>query len=175
MLLDALAARPGYGMLDCWWGEWGAAVERTAAPAPRSFANADSSRASSTFVPPGAYDDIEGWLPVNDMRALPSEHLGRPGAFRRGPIGALAKGGSGEDVRPANRDWLGPRFGEFVEWVRHNVVLPATPRHGGVVRGDLPAFGAGRGHVIAAAARIFPELRRSVRTMSSDLEELIKI
>jgi len=74
--------------------------------------------------------------------------------------------------------WLGSGdSAEFVEWVRHNVVLPADAAPWrAVVRGDLPPLGQDERHVIAAAGPEF--FRAAVEAFdqsSSDLEQLIKI
>jgi glutamyl-tRNA synthetase len=74
--------------------------------------------------------------------------------------------------------WLGSAdSAEFVELVRHNVVLPADAAPWrAVVRGDLPPLGEAERSVIAAAGpEFFAAAAAAFDQSSSDLKNLTKI
>jgi glutamyl/glutaminyl-tRNA synthetase len=74
--------------------------------------------------------------------------------------------------------WLGSDdSAEFIELVRHNVVLPADAAPWrAVVRGDLPPLGQDELTVIAAAGReFFAAAAAAFDQSSSDLKQLTKI
>jgi glutamyl/glutaminyl-tRNA synthetase len=128
----------------------------------------------------GHTSDIEGWLPVSDMPAhFRPEHLGRaPARFDETQLAHWQKEGVERMSAEQIGAWLGcGDSAEFVEWVRHNVVLPADAAPWrAVVRGDLPPLGQEERHVIAAAG---PEFFRAAAAAfdqaSSDLKQLTKI
>jgi nondiscriminating glutamyl-tRNA synthetase len=76
------------------------------------------------------------------------------------------------------RTWLGADdSADFVELVRHNVVLPADAAPWrAVVRADLPALGPAEQGIIDAAGReFFSAAAAAFEQSSGDLKELTKI
>jgi glutamyl/glutaminyl-tRNA synthetase len=107
----------------------------------------------------GHTTDVDGWLPAAQLPAhFRPEHLGRAAArFEESQLTHWQK----ETLRHMSTaevaDWLGlPDSAEFVELVRHNVVLPEDAQPWvSVVRGELPALGAEEQRVIAGAGPDF--------------------
>ena len=185
MVLDALGMRrPGYGHVGLLVGADGAPLSK------RHGSTSAQEFRERGFLPAailnhlfrlGHASDEDGWLaPGGHARSLPpGTSRPRAGAFRRVPIGALAEGDGGTACRPRkSATWLGADdSAEFVELVRHNVVLPAdaVPWRA-VVRGELPPLGQDEQSVIAAAGPgFFAAAAAAFDQSSSDLKQLTKI
>jgi glutamyl-tRNA synthetase len=115
----------------------------------------------------GHTSDQEGWLALDEMPAhFRIDHLGRaPARFDETQLGhwqkeALARASTEEITR-----WLGPvlpvsadatRLRDFVELVRHNVVLPGDAKPWvGVLFGDLPPLAEEERRVLVDAGQEF--------------------
>src|SRR5579863_10429742 len=163
MLLDALGMRrPHYGHVGLLVGADGAPLsKRHGSTSVREFRERGFLPAAllNHLFRLGHTSDVEGWLPMNDMPAhFRPEHLGRaPARFDEVQLAHWQK----EAVQRMSAAQIGAWLGsgdsaEFVEWVRHNVVLPADAAPWrAVVRGDLPPLGQDEQHVIAAAGPEF--------------------
>ncbi len=184
MLLDALGMRrPAYGHVGLLVGEDGAPLSKR-----HGSTSAQEFRARG-FLPAallnhlfrlGHASDIDGWLPAADMPAhFRPEHLGRaPARFDESQLAHWQK----ETVeRMSSADigaWLGAGdSADFVELVRHNVVLPADAAPWrAVVRGELPPLGKDERSVIAAAgSEFFAAATQAFDQSSSDLKQMTKI
>jgi glutamyl-tRNA synthetase len=184
MVLDALAMRrPGYGHVGLLVGADGAPLSKR-----HGSASAHEFRERG-FLPAavlnhlfrlGHASDVDGWLPMTDMAAhFRPEHLGRaPARFDESQLLHWQK--EAVERMPAAQigAWLGSGdSADFVELVRHNVVLPAdaVPWRA-VVRGDLPPLGPDEQRVIAAAGpEFFAAAAVAFDQSSSDLKQLTKI
>src|ERR1700692_848330 len=183
LLLDALGMRrPGYGHVGLLMGADGAPLSK------RHGSTSAQEFRERGFLPAailnhlfrlGHTSDIEGWLPVSDMPAhFRPEHLGRaPARFDEAQLAHWQK----ETVERMSAEqiatWLGSDdSAEFVELVRHNVVLPADAAPWrAVVRGDLPPLGQDEQSVIAAAGpEFFAAAAAAFDQSSSDLKLLTK-
>ena len=148
MLLDALEMRrPGYGHV----GLAGGRGRRAAVEAARQHQRAGISRTrllerrrAQSLVPPGSHRamSMAGCRRRTCRRISGREHLGRaPARFEESQLmhwqkETLAADVGGRDPRLAGRE----DSTEFVELVRHNVVLPADAAPWrAVVRGELAA------------------------------------
>jgi glutamyl-tRNA synthetase len=184
LLLDALGMRrPGYGHVGLLVGADGAPLSK------RHGSTSAAEFRERGFLPAailnhvfrlGHTSDVDGWLPVADMPAhFRPEHLGRaPARFDEVQLAHWQKEGvermSGAEIRA----WLGcGDSAEFVELVRHNVVLPADAASWrSVVHGDLPPLGKDEQHVIEAAGpEFFGAAAVAFGQSSSDLKQLAKI
>src|SRR5882724_2898886 len=163
LLLDALGMRrPGYGHVGLLVGADGAPLSK------RHGSTSAQEFRERGFLPAailnhlfhlGHTSDVDGWLPASDMPAhFRPEHLGRaPARLDEVQLAHWQK----EGVERMSAAQIGTWFGsgdsaEFVEWVRHKVVLPADAAPWrAVVRGDLPPLGKDERHVIAAAGPEF--------------------
>jgi len=128
----------------------------------------------------GHTGDVEGWLPVSDMPAhFRPEHLGRaPARFDESQLAHWQKETVERMSAAQIAAWLGSGDSpDFVELVRHNVVLPADAAPWrAVVRGDLPPLGQDERQVIAAAGpAFFTAAAEAFDQSSSDLKQLTKI
>ena len=184
MILDALGMRqPAYGHVGLLVGEDGAPLSKR-----HGSTSAQEFRARG-FLPEallnhlfrlGHASDHDGWLAPADLPAhFRPEHLGRaPARFDDAQLAHWQK----ETVErmPAAQigTWLGSGdSAEFIELVRHNVVLPAdaTPWRA-VVRGDLPPLGEAERSVVAAAGPgFFAAAAAAFERSSSDFKQLTKI
>ena len=103
----------------------------------------------------------------------------RAGALRGVAADALAEGDLAAHVgRPRSAPgWVGDGATEFVELVRHNVVLPADAAPWiAVVRGELPPLGAEERRIVAAAGpEFFRGGRRPSTSPARTLNALAKI
>ena len=184
MVLDALGLRrPGYGHVGLLVGEDGAPLSKR-----HGSTSAQEFRARG-FLPAallnhlfrlGHASDIDGWLPMSDMPAhFRPEHLGRaPARFDESQLAHWQKQGVERLSAAQFAAWLGSGdSAEFVELVRHNVVLPADAAlWRAVVRGDLPPLGRDEQSVIAAAGpEFFAAAAAAFDQSSSDLKHLTKI
>jgi glutamyl-tRNA synthetase len=184
LLLDALGLRrPGYGHVGLLVGADGAPLSK------RHGSTSVQEFRERGFLPAailnhlfrlGHTSDTEGWLPVTDMPAhFRPEHLGRaPARFDEVQLAHWQKEAVERMSAAQIGAWLGSGdSAEFVELVRHNVVLPAdaVPWRA-VVRGDLLPLGENERNVIAAAGReFFAAAAAAFDESSSDLKTLAKI
>ncbi len=163
MLLDALGLRrPDYGHVGLLVGSDGAPLSK------RHGSTSVQDFRERGFLPAallnhlfhlGHTGDVEGWLAPADMPAhFRPEHLGRaPGRFEEAQLLHWQK----ETLRhmPAAEvgEWLGLEgAADFVELVRHNVVLPADAAPWiEVVRGELAPPGPEEARIVAAAGPAF--------------------
>jgi glutamyl-tRNA synthetase len=184
LLLDALGMRrPGYGHVGLLVGADGAPLSK------RHGSTSAQEFRERGFLPAailnhlfrlGHTSDIEGWLPVSGMPAhFRPQHLGRaPARFDETQLVHWQKEAVGRMSAAEIRVWLGSGdSAEFVEWVRHNLVLPADAAPWrAVVRGDLPPLGKGEQHVIEAAGpEFFTAAAEAFGQSSSDFKQLTKI
>ncbi len=184
MILEALGMRhPSYGHVGLLVGEDGAPLSKR-----HGSTSAQEFRARG-FLPEallnhlfrlGHASDHDGWLAAADMPVhFRPEHLGRaPARFDEAQLAHWQK----ETVErmPAAQigTWLGSGdSAEFIELVRHNVVLPADAAPWrAVVRGDLPPLGEAERSVVAAAGPgFFAAAAAAFEQASSDFKQLTKI
>jgi glutamyl-tRNA synthetase len=184
MLLDALGLRrPGYGHVGLLVGTDGAPLsKRHGSTSVQEFRDRGFLPAAilNHLFHLGHASDIDGWLPVSDMPAhFRPEHLGRaPARFDESQLTHWQKETvermSGEQIAA----WLGSADSlDFVELVRHNVVLPADAipwRE--VVRGELPPLGRDEQSVISSAGPgFFAAAAGAFDRAPSDLKQMTKI
>ena len=184
MLLDALGMRrPGYGHIGLLVGADGAPLSK------RHGSTSAHEFRERGFLPAailnhlfrlGHASDVDGWLCETDMPAhFRPEHLGRaPARFDEPQLAHWQKLGVERMSTEQIRTWLASGdSSDFVELVRHNVVLPADAAPWrAVVRGDLPSLGAEEQHVIAAAGpAFFSAAVGAFDQSSSDLKQLTKL
>jgi glutamyl-tRNA synthetase len=184
MVLDALGLRrPGYGHVGLLVGADGAPLSK------RHGSTSVHEFRERGFLPAavlnhlfrlGHTSDIDGWLSVTDMPAhYRPEHLGRaPARFDESQLAHWQKETVERMSAAQIRIWLGTGdSADFVELVRHNVVLPADAAPWrAVVRGDLPPLGEDERSVIAAAGpEFFAAAVAAFDQSFSDLKQLTKI
>jgi glutamyl-tRNA synthetase len=184
MVLDALnLRRPGYGHIGLLVGADGAPLSKR-----HGSTSAHEFRARG-FLPAavlnhlfrlGHASDVDGWLPPAEMPAhFRPEHLGRaPARFDEPQLLHWQKQGMERMSTAQIQTWLGcDDPADFVELVRHNVVLPADAAEWrAVVRGDLPPLGHDALRIIAAAGReFFAAAVDAFAQSSSDLKQLTKL
>jgi len=184
MLLDALGLRrPGYGHVGLLAGEDGAPLsKRHGSTSAHEFRERGflSTAVLNQLFRLGHTPDIDGWLPASQMPAhFRPQHLGRaPARFDESQLQHWQKETLERMSATQIREWMGREDSlEFVELVRHNVVLPAdaVPWRA-VVRGDLAPLGAEEQRVIAAAGTAFFAAATDAYAEShSDLKELTRI
>jgi nondiscriminating glutamyl-tRNA synthetase len=184
MLLDALGMRrPGYGHVGLLVGEDGAPLSKR-----HGSTSAQEFRARG-FLPEavlnhlfrlGHASDHDGWLAAADLPAhFRPEHLGRaPARFDEAQLAHWQK----ETVERMSAAQIGTWLGsgdstDFIELVRHNVVLPADAAPWrAVVRGDLPPLGEAERSVVAAAGpEFFAAAAAAFERSASDFKQLTKI
>jgi nondiscriminating glutamyl-tRNA synthetase len=184
MLLDALKMRrPAYGHVGLLVGTDGAPLSK------RHGSTSVQEFRERGFLPAailnhlfrlGHASDIDGWLAADDMPAhFRPEHLGRaPARFDESQLIHWQK----ETVERMSAEqisaWLGAGDApEFVELVRHNIVLPEDAiKWRAVVRGDLPPLGENEQRVIKAAGPgFFAAAAAAFDQSSSNLDALTKI
>jgi glutamyl-tRNA synthetase len=163
MLLEALGMRcPSYGHVGLLVGEDGAPLsKRHGSASAHEFRERGflSIAVLNHLFRLGHASDVDGWLPAADMPAhFRPEHLGRaPARFEESQLMHWQKE-SVERMSAADiRAWLAADDSmQFIELVRHNVVLPADAiSWRAVVQGELPPLGAEERRVIAAAGPDF--------------------
>src|SRR6202166_3330241 len=159
MLLDALRMRrPGYGHVGLLVGEDGAPLsKRHGSTSAKEFRDRGFLPAAilNQLFRLGHAGDPDGWLAPAEMPAhFRPQHLGRaPARFDESQLLHWQKETLERMSTAEIRAWLGADDSmEFVDLVRHNVVLPADAAPWrAVVRGDLAPLGAAERQVIAAA------------------------
>jgi glutamyl-tRNA synthetase len=184
LLLDALLLRrPGYGHVGLLVGEDGAPLsKRHGSTSVQEFRERGFLRAAllNHLFRLGHAGDSDDWLSPEAMpRHFRPEHLGRAAArFEESQLMHWQK----ETLRHMSADEVGAWLGlqdspEFVELIRHNVVLPADAAPWvAVVRGELPALGEGELHIIqAAGADFFAAAAEALEGSGTDLKKLTKI
>jgi nondiscriminating glutamyl-tRNA synthetase len=184
MLLDALSMRrPGYGHVGLLVGTDGAPLSKR-----HGSTSVDEFRERG-FLPAavlnqlfrlGHASDIDGWLAAGDMPAhFRPEHLGRaPARFDESQLMHWQK----ETVERMSALEIGSWLGagdpvDFIELVRHNVVLPAdAAQWRAVVYGELPPLGEPERHIIAAAGPgYFSAAAAALDHAPTDLKQLTTI
>jgi nondiscriminating glutamyl-tRNA synthetase len=163
MLLDALGMRcPAYGHVGLLVGEDGAPLsKRHGSTSAQEFRERGflSAAVQNHLFRLGHASDIDGWLPAAEMPAhFRPEHLGRaPARFEVSQLMHWQKETLERLSAAEIRSWLAADDPmDFIELVRHNVVLPADAvAWRAVVRGDLPPLGTEEQRVVAAAGPEF--------------------
>jgi glutamyl-tRNA synthetase len=184
MLLDALQLRrPNYGHVGLLVGADGAPLsKRHGSTSVQEFRAQGfmSAAVLNHLFHLGHSSDNEGWLVSSDMPAhFRPEHLGLASArFDESQLLHWQKETLQRMSAAEIRAWLG--FGdstEFIELVRHNVVLPADATcWAAVVRGELPPLGEEEQRVIAAAGpAFFSAAVDALDQAGPDLKQLTKI
>jgi glutamyl-tRNA synthetase len=184
LLLDALGMRrPGYGHVGLLVGPDGAPLSKrhgsTSALEFRERGFLPAALLNHLFHL-GHTSDVEGWLPAADMPAhFRPEHLGRaPAHFDESQLMHWQKETVERMSSAQIASWLGRGdSADFIEVVRHNVVLPAdAAQWRTVVRGDLPPLGPEEQRVIAAAGpEFFAAAAEAFDRNPSDLKQLTEI
>ena len=184
MLLDALGLRrPGYGHVGLLVGEDGAPLsKRHGSTSAQEFRDRGflSAAILNQLFRLGHAGDADGWLAPAEMPAhFRPQHLGRaPARFDESQLLHWQKETLERMSTAEIRAWLGADDSmEFVDLVRHNVVLPADAAPWrAVVRGDLAPLGAAERQVIAAAgAGFFAAAADAYSHANTDLKMLIMI
>jgi glutamyl-tRNA synthetase len=184
MLLDALRMRrPGYGHVGLLMGEDGAPLsKRHGSTSAQEFRDRGflSAAILNQLFRLGHAGDADGWLAPAEMPAhFRPQHLGRaPARFDESQLLHWQKETLERMSTAEIRAWLGADDSmEFVDLVRHNVVLPADAAPWrAVVRGDLAPLGAAERQVIAAAgAGFFAAAADAYSHANTDLKMLIMI
>jgi nondiscriminating glutamyl-tRNA synthetase len=163
MLLDALGMRsPSYGHVGLLVGEDGAPLsKRHGSTSVHEFRERGflSIAVLNQLFRLGHASDIDGWLPAAEMpRHFRPQHLGRaPARFDVSQLLHWQKESLERLSAAEIRAWLGADDAiEFVDLVRHNVILPAdADPWRRVVNGDLEPLGGEEQRIIAAAGAEF--------------------
>lgn len=181
MVLDALQLRrPGYGHLGLLVGPDGAPLsKRHGSTSAQQFRERGFLPAAilNQLFRLGHAGDTDGWLDVTDMPThFRPEHLGRaPARFDETQLAHWQKEAVERMSAAQFKDWLGAGdSAEFVELIRHNVVLPADAAPWrAVVRGDLPSLGEEERRIVAAAGpEFFATAVAAFDQSPSDLKQL---
>jgi glutamyl-tRNA synthetase len=184
MLLQALGMRcPAYGHVGLLVGEDGAPLsKRHGSTSAHEFRERGflSLAVLNHLFRLGHASDVDGWLQAADMPAhFRPEHLGRaPARFEVSQLMHWQKETLERMSAAEIRAWLAADDPvEFIELVRHNVILPADAiPWRTVVRGDLAPLGAEEQRVVAAAGPAFFAAAASAYEQSkADLKVLTAI
>jgi nondiscriminating glutamyl-tRNA synthetase len=184
MLLDALQLRrPSYGHVGLLVGADGAPLsKRHGATSVYEFRERGfmSAAVLNHLFHLGHTSDNEGWLAPSDMPGhFRPEHLGRASArFDESQLMHWQKETLQRMSAAEIRAWLGSDDStEFIELVRHNVVLPSDAAcWAAVVRGELPPLGEEEQRIIAAAGpAFFSAAAGALDQAGPDLKQLTKI
>jgi glutamyl/glutaminyl-tRNA synthetase len=184
MLLDALQLRrPGYGHVGLLVGADGAPLSKR-----HGSASVHEFRERG-FLPEavlnhlfhlGHSSDVDGWLASSDMPAhFRPERLGLASArFDESQLVHWQKETLQRMSVDEIRTWLASEDStEFIELVRHNIVLPADAAPWvAVVRGELPPFGPEEEGVIRAAGpSFFAAAADALDRAGADLKQMTQI
>jgi glutamyl-tRNA synthetase len=184
MLLDALGLRrPGYGHVGMLVGEDGAPLsKRHGSTSAQEFRERGflSAAILNQLFRLGHASDIDDWLTMEQMsQHFRPQHLGRaPARFEESQLLHWQKETLARMSAEQIGRWLGAHDSlEFVELVRHNVVLPRDAIDWrAVVGGDLAPLGAAQQAVIQAAGpEFFAAASQAFDESNSDLKTLTKI
>jgi glutamyl-tRNA synthetase len=184
MLLDALQLRrPGYGHVGLLVGADGAPLsKRHGSTSVQEFRERGflSHAVLNHLFHLGHASDVDGWLVPADMPThFRPEHLGRASArFDESQLMHWQKETLQRMSAAEIRAWLGSDDStEFVELVRHNIVLPADAAPwAAVVDGELPPLGPDERRIIAAAGpSFFSAAVDALDQSGADLKQLTKI
>lgn len=184
MLLDALRLRrPDYGHVGLLVGADGAPLsKRHGSTSVQDFRARGFLAAAllNHLFHLGHASDHDGWLAPAEMPAhFRPEHLGVASArFDESQLTHWQKE-TIQRMSPAElRTWLGAdESAEFVELVRHNVVLPSDAASwAAVVHGELPPLGESEQHLIAAAGpEFFAAAAAALDETGAELKPLTQI
>ena len=184
LLLDAMRLRrPDYGHVGLLVGEDGAPLsKRHGSTSAQEFRERGflSAAILNQLFRLGHAGDTDGWLPAAAMPAhFRPQHLGRaPARFDESQLLHWQKETLGSMSTAEIRAWLGAGDAtEFVDLIRHNVVLPAdaVPWRA-VVRGELEPLGESERQIIAAAGPgFFAVAAAAYAEVNCDLKMLTKI
>jgi glutamyl-tRNA synthetase len=163
MLLDALGMRrPAYGHVGLLVGEDGAPLsKRHGSTSVHEFRERGflSIAVLNHLFRLGHASDIDGWLPAAEMpRHFRPQHLGRaPARFEVSQLMHWQKESLERLAADEFRAWLAADdSSEFVDLVRHNVILPAdADAWRRVVNGELEPLAADEERIVAAAGADF--------------------
>jgi glutamyl-tRNA synthetase len=184
MLLDALKMRrPDYGHVGLLVGEDGAPLsKRHGSTSAQEFRQRGffSIAILNQLFRLGHASDIDGWLSLADMPAhFRPQHLGRaPARFDESQLLHWQKETLERMSAEQIRSWLDSEDSmEFIELVRHNLVLPADAAPWrAVVRGDLAPLGAVEQQLITAAGpAFFTAATDAYQQSNCDLKKLTTI
>jgi glutamyl-tRNA synthetase len=184
MILAALEMRaPGYGHVGLLVGEDGAPLsKRHGSTSAHEFRERGffSAAILNQLFRLGHTSDVDGWLDPADMPShFRPQHLGRaPARFDESQLVHWQKETLAHLPTAEIRTWLGAKdTTEFVELVRHNVVLPAdADAWRAVVNGELPPLGSEEQRVITTAGpAFFTAAGAAYDESGADLKGLVKI
>jgi glutamyl-tRNA synthetase len=184
MPLDALQLRrPGYGHVGLLVGADGAPLsKRHGSTSVHEFRERGflSAAVLNHLFHLGHASDADRWLAPADMPAhFRPEHLGRASArFDESQLMHWQKEALQRMSTAEIRAWLGSdESPEFIDLVRHNIVLPADAAPwAAVVHGDLPPLGPEERRVVAdAGPGFFSAAVAAFDQSGADLKEMTKI
>jgi len=184
MLLDALQLRrPGYGHVGLLVGADGAPLsKRHGSTSVHEFRERGflSPAIQNHLFHLGHASDADRWLAPADMPAhFRPEHLGRaPARFDESQLMHWQKETLQRMSTAEIRAWLGSdEPPEFMELLRHNIVLPADAAHwAAVLHGELPPLGPQEQRIVAdAGPAFFSSAVEALDQSGTDLKQLTKI
>jgi glutamyl-tRNA synthetase len=181
MILDALGMRsPAYGHVGLLVGEDGAPLsKRHGSTSVHEFRERGflSIAVINHLFRLGHASDIDGWLPAAELpQHFRPQHLGRaPARFEVSQLMHWQKESLERLSAAQFRAWLAADDSiEFIDLVRHNVVLPAdADSWRRVVNGDLEPLGAEEKRIVeAAGAEFFSAALSAYEQSNGDLKLL---
>ncbi len=184
MLLNALGMRcPDYGHVGLLLGEDGAPLsKRHGSTSAHEFRERGflSIAVLNHLFRLGHTSDVEDWLPLAEMAPhFRPQHLGRaPARFEQSQLLHWQKVSLEQLSAEAIGLWLGADDPtQFIELVRHNVMLPADAvAWRAVLRGELAPLGAEEQRIVAAAGTdFFAAAADAYEQSNADLKSLTGI